>query len=505
MPGTEPTPLDPSATPVEADPAPDVLRGPDVARRVVRGGAVRILGYGAMNLLGVVSSVLLLRALGVEDFGRYGTVLALIAIAATITDAGLTITGSRELALRPKGRERREVLGAILGLRLALCSLGMVVAFAFGLLVGYDDAMLAGVALAGAGSVLLAAQATLGLPLVVDLRNGMVALSDLLKQTILVAGVAALAIAGDAGLVAFLAIQVPIGAISLAVMPLMVGRADRAWPRWHLGEWADIGLRALPVAAAAILAMVYVRVLTVMASLLTDDREVGLFVTSARVVEMVGALALLLAGVVLPVASVAAREDRGRLGYVLRRTTEISFLLGGLIALVLVVAARPIVELLGGAEYSDAGPVLAIQGVAIFTVFLVQAWVTFLIADHRQRDLVRAVVVGLVTVVVAGLLLIPPMGAAGAALAAVIADVVYAGAVFFMVSGRVSDVAPVTLGFVGKVLLALAPAVLIALIPGLPALAAAALGVLAFVAANLALRTVPPDVWSSLPSWPRRR
>jgi O-antigen/teichoic acid export membrane protein len=329
----------------------------------------------------------------------------------------------------------------------------------------------------------------------------MVALSDLFKQAILVIGVAALAIAGDAGLVAFLAIQLPIGALSLAIMPLMVGRADRAWPRWHLDEWAHIGLRALPVAAAAILAMVYVRVLTIMASLLTTDREVGLFVTSARIVEMVGALALLLAGIVLPVAAVAAQEDRGRLGYVLRRTTEVSFLLGGLIALVLVIAATPIVELLGGEEYSDAGPVLAIQGLAIVTIFLVQAWITFLIADHRQRDLVRAIVVGLVSVFVAGLLLIPPYGANGAALAAVIADVTYAGTVYFMVRGKVTDIAPVTLGFVAKVTLAALPAVVIAFLPGLHAIVAAALGALAFIV----LKTVPPDVWSSLPSWPRRR
>lgn len=504
MPGTEPPPLDVSATPVEADASPDVLRGPDVARRVVRGGAIRILGYGATNLLGIVSSILLLRVLGVEDFGRYGTVLALIAIAATITDAGLTITGSRELALRPKGTERRQVLGAILGLRLVLCTLGMLAAFGFGLLADYDDAMLAGVALAGAGSVLLAAQATLGLPLVVDLRNGLVALSDLIKQGILVAGVVALAIAGDAGLVAFLAIQVPIGALSLAIMPLMVGKADRAWPRWHLSEWAHIGLRALPVAAASILAMVYVRVLTIMASLLTGEREVGLFVTSARIVEMVGALALLLAGIVLPVASVAAQEDRARLGYVLRRTTEVALLLGALITIVLVVGARPIVEILGGEAYSDAGPVLALQGLAIVTIFLVQAWITILIADHRQRDLVRAIAVGLVAVFVSGLVLIPPLGANGAALAAVIADLAYAGTVFFMVRTTVTDTPPVTLGFIGRVLLAAAPAVLTALIPGIPELVAATLGALVFIAANLMLKTVPPDVWSSLPSWPRR-
>ena len=47
----------------------DVLAGPDIASRVVRGGALRRIGFGAVNLLGVVSSIVLLRYLGVADFG----------------------------------------------------------------------------------------------------------------------------------------------------------------------------------------------------------------------------------------------------------------------------------------------------------------------------------------------------------------------------------------------------------------------------------------------------
>ena len=63
---------------------------------------------------------MLLRHLGVADFGRYGTVIALVAIASGLADAGLNMTGSRELALLPRGSERRRLLGALLGARLLL-------------------------------------------------------------------------------------------------------------------------------------------------------------------------------------------------------------------------------------------------------------------------------------------------------------------------------------------------------------------------------------------------
>ena len=127
----------------------DVLSGPDIASRVVRGGALRGIGFGAVNLLGVVSSIVLLRHLGVADFGRYGTVIALVAIASGLADAGLNVTGSRELALLPRGPERRRLLGALLGARLLLLTAATVAAVAFAAVAGYDSTMVVGTALAG--------------------------------------------------------------------------------------------------------------------------------------------------------------------------------------------------------------------------------------------------------------------------------------------------------------------------------------------------------------------
>ena len=78
---------------------PDVLGDHEVGGRVVRGGAQRAIGFVAANLLTLAGAVILTRYLGVDDFGRFGTVMALLAIVQGIADAGLTMTGSRELAL----------------------------------------------------------------------------------------------------------------------------------------------------------------------------------------------------------------------------------------------------------------------------------------------------------------------------------------------------------------------------------------------------------------------
>jgi O-antigen/teichoic acid export membrane protein len=322
--------------------------------------------------------------------------------------------------------------------------------------------------------------------------------SDLVKQGILVVGIVALAVAG-AGLVGFFALQVAIGLGALALVPVLVDRRDLTPPRWSVSEWWTVARIALPIAAAAVLTVIYLRVLVVLTSVMSSDYETGLFATSARIMEMLGGLALVISGVILPVASVAARDERGRLAYVLARTTETSLLLGVFIAIVLVFGAHPITVVLGGEEFADAAPVLRTQAPAIVTIFVVTAWTTFLVADHHQRDLVRCVLVGLAALLVAALVLIPSYDAQGAAAAAVVADVAYLAAVFVAIRRLRDRPVPVPPAFCLRLAIATGISLAIGAVAlALPDAVTATVAAAVFVVLAVALRTVPPDVYSAL-------
>ena len=85
-----------------------LLDTPHAGPAAIRGGAVRLAGYGAGVLLSVGSAALLFRHLGVVDGGRYVTIIALVATVQGLTDFGLTAIGVRELAVR-EGEARREL------------------------------------------------------------------------------------------------------------------------------------------------------------------------------------------------------------------------------------------------------------------------------------------------------------------------------------------------------------------------------------------------------------
>jgi O-antigen/teichoic acid export membrane protein len=472
----------------------DPLADAGVATRVVRGGAVRVVGFVATNLLAAAGTVLLLRHLGVDDFGRYGTVMALMTILIGVTDGGMTTIGARELSLAPAG-ERRALTGVILGIRIVLTTAGVVVATLFALAAGYDRDMVLGTLLAGLGAIGIASQSAMSLPALTELRNVGLSVVEVGKAALQSLGIVAIVLLGG-GVLPALSVQVLVGVGIVLALPLILGRGTLVRPRHDGAEWKHILRVALPVAIASVLAVVYLRIVVVIASLLVDERQTGLLVTSARIVEVAAGLGLLLNAVSLPVASVAARDDPERLRYVAQRLVEVGLLLGTAAALAFGFGAPIWVLVLGGHDYADAAGVLSIQGLVMVTVFVVQACMVILVATHRQGDIARANIIGLVLIVVASFVLLPIDGARGGAVAVVLADVGLAATMLVLV---VRAGVPLRPGLAPRIVAAAAIAVAVGLIPGLPDLAATAAALLAFAVAALALKAVPSEVLDALP------
>jgi GT2 family glycosyltransferase/O-antigen/teichoic acid export membrane protein len=485
---------------------PDVLTDLRVGQRVILGGAQRAAAFVAANLLTVAGAVVLLRYLGVENFGRYGTVLALVGVVQGISDAGLTATGTRELALCETDAERRDVLSHVLGLRVALTGAGIAAAIGFSALAGYHGDLVLGTLLAGMGVFLTSVQTAMLLPLGVELRNGVIALVEVARQFVLVCSFVALAV-GDAGLVPFFGAQIVVGIVLLAITPVLLASTHLVAPRWTPARIRALAAIGLPVAVATVLGVLYLRLLVVLMSVIsTDEQEIGYFVTSTRVFEVVGGLPFLVGSVVLPVLTVIAREDYERLVYMTGRITQVMALGGMLVALVLWTLAEPLVVLLGGDQYEPAAPVLQIQCFAAITIFVIAAWQPTLFGLGRLRSSAVAMAVGLVTVLVAGLVLIPPLGATGAAIAAVAADAVLCVAVYVALRRAGPGPwfsGPMTARALGAALAALG----VGLIQGIPDGVRAVLVVIVFGAAALVLRAVPSELTDAARAtrlWPRR-
>jgi O-antigen/teichoic acid export membrane protein len=461
---------------------------------------LRTAGYAFGFILGIPTSILLLRHLGVDGFARYATVVALLGIVSGITDAGLTAVGSRELALRMPGPERDRLLETILGLRLIVTPIGVLLAGAFAVVAGYPHALVLGTLVGGIGVIAVAVQSTLLMPLPVDLRFGRVTFVDVLRQGLTLVGVAALVVVG-AGLFPLLAVQAPVGIATMLVAFLLTWRGGVHRPRLPRGLAAMLLRESLPIAISLTLGVIYLRLLVILCGFLTTTTQTGYFGTSFRAFEVLWSLPTLMLSAALPLLSVAGRDDRARLAGALKTMTEAALIFGLFIALAVALGARPLLIALGGDPFQGAANALRIQIFAIVLVFVGQAWQLGLVAVRQQRALAVANGVALVVVLVAGLILIPPFGAVGAGIAAVVGEAALAATVLL----SLQRLEPVLVPHLRNLPRILGSAIIAgiggALIP--EPVVGALVGSLAFIALVFATRSMPPELLAALTA--RRR
>ena len=462
----------------------DPLESPDVAARTARGASLRLVAYALGTVLSVASAAVLLRYLGVADYGRYVAVFALVTIVAGVTEAGTANVGVRELATRHRDEHDR-LLADLQGVRLALTTAGALAAFAFAAVAGYD---LTGAALAGAGLILTVFALTLWIPLQARLELARVAAFELARQALTVLVLLALVAAG-AGVAVLLGAQVPVG-IALAAAGVIVTR-HRLRPRFDPKAWRVLLADTLPYAAATAIGLIYSSSVVLVMSLTVSDAETGLYGAAARIFTVLGGAAGILVGSAFPLLARAGRDDRERLATGVRRLFDVFLTASVGLALVTAAGAPVAIDIVACSDFERAEPVLRILALAVVASFLLALAAFALLALNKQRWLILVNAAGLATAIALAIPLTQDHGAEGGAIATVAGESLIA-----LLSFAALAKAGITPGATAlpRIALAGAAAAVPAFSLGLPALPAAAAAALVYAGAAVALGLVPAEL-----------
>jgi O-antigen/teichoic acid export membrane protein len=481
--------------PTEALEPTEILDSSAAGGLVLRGGALRFIGFATSTAMSLGGVALVTRQLGVSDYGRYQTVLSLITIVGAITDAGMGTLGVREYAQRT-GADRDALMRTLLGLRLALTIFGALLAAAIAAAAGYGSELVLGALLAGTGLVLTVLQTTLSIPLGATLRNGALAGLDVLRQTLTVGGFGVCALLG-AGVAAYLAVPIPAGIVLIAVVVVLVRGAVPLVPAFDLREWGLLLRAAVAFAAATAVGTIYTYTAQVLTSFVSTETEAGLFAAAFRVFIVLGSVAGLLVTVAFPVLARAARDDDERLAYALNLVAQTCMIIGLGAALATVVGAPGVIEIMAGPKYADATGALRIVSLTLLATFLVAPLGFGLLSLHRHAGLLLANAAALVVSLVSVGLLASAHGAEGAALGTVLGEWTLAGGYAFALTRGRPDLWPE----VGRPLRALVAACagLLVLLTPIPSIPAAILALGIFGVGLLVLRALPNELRELLP------
>jgi O-antigen/teichoic acid export membrane protein len=399
----------------------DLLDTSQAGPTALRGSAMRTGAYVLGILLSLISAPLLVRHLGVAEFGRYVTVISLVTIVGGFTEGGLNIVVLREIATL-SGDRRRELMRSAIGVRIVLTVIGVALAVAFAALAGYGSTLVLGTVLGGTGLLLQLLQSLLSMTLQAQLRFGWVSVTELARQLVNVLLLVGLILAG-AGIVPLLAVAIPASAASLALtLPLVRGYVS-VWPSFHLGRWWRLLRDTVPWAVVSAVNIVYFRVSIVLMSLVASAVQTGYFATSFRITEVLVGIPGLVIGAAFPILARAERDDPSRFDYASSRIFELALLAGTWLVLCVEVGAPFAIHVLAGHKAEPAVAVLRIQGAALIPNFVAVACGFPLLTLRRYRAVLVSNLLALGISATLTLVLASSHGARGAAIAALAAEI----------------------------------------------------------------------------------
>jgi O-antigen/teichoic acid export membrane protein len=390
----------------------------------IRGGAIRVVGYALGVLVSLGTATILVRHLGVASFGRYVTVTSLIALVGGVTEAGIYVYGIREFGARAEPA-RRNVMAALLAMRLTFTLVGIGIAVVFALAVGYRQVLVLGTLVVGVGLIVQVIADVLSISLQAQLRLGRLAVVDLSRRVLALLLIGSLALVG-ASLLPLLAASAVAGAVALALVAWMVRSSIRIRLSFDWRAWRELFAETSLYAIAMSIGAIYFYVTVLVMSLIASAAQTGLFATSFRVIQVALGIPLLLLTAIFPLMSREHTAQATGAGDMVGKVFAVAVIGGVWLSLAMALGASFIIDVIAGGKGRGAVSVLRIQGVVLTASFISTSSALALISLRRYRPMIVASSSALALNIALGLMLVPVLGARGGALADVVTEVLVA-------------------------------------------------------------------------------
>ena len=388
---------------------------------------LRLLGHNmfwlALGRIGTMAAMLvviavLTRLLGPEGYGEYRSIQALLQFALGFASLGLAPVILREYSV--PGADQARILGAAIGLKLALALAAVALAVLGVQLAAYTPPVRGGVLLAALGFLALSVHLTLITVFQERLAQTGQVVSELVGALSLLL-LAALAVSSGLGV---------IGAAAALGLSLLL----QTWTSWRYARrhvrtrpfvdaeiWKRLLRAGLPLAVFNLAVLFYYRSDTIMLSLLRPAEAVGLYGVATRIMDSVVGFALLFLNLVLPLLTRARHCPQTFRLYLDNAASALLLALVG-VALVLGLFAREISIVLGGSAFAGSTMPLRI----LLLVGVLASWEILLryaaTALDRQRDLLPGYLLAVPIALAGFVLLIPRLSATGAGLSVLAAE-----------------------------------------------------------------------------------
>jgi O-antigen/teichoic acid export membrane protein len=391
------------------------------SRRAVSDVAVQLGGQVVNVALGIVTTVVIVRALGATEYGQWATLLAAAELVALVGYLGLEPVAVR-FATREPEREGAWV-GAATSLQLTL-AIPIIAVFVAVLTVLAADREMLITGLIFSVLYLTSALSTLRVIFRLHVRNHVVVAFTIMNSLIWTASVVLIASAGGS-LTAYALAFVGTAIVIQGSMALLALRTIKVRWRGSTKMWRRLAGVGISVGIASALTFTYGRIDQILVyELAPASTEVGVYAAVYKLLDNAAFVPVAVMTTLFPIMSGLYPRQLNRLHRIMQRAIDyLSIVAFGGLALT-IVAATPIVTLLYGADFAEGAELLPILFAAFIPICIGTVAGNMVIAADLQRRYILYALLGLLLNVPLNILLIPEYGVHAAAWITVLTEFV---------------------------------------------------------------------------------
>lgn len=400
------------------------------------GAAVR--GFGVLAASSLLSQLIAFAALayvarriGVTNLGAYTLTVTIAGYFGLVANLGVSYLATRDIATRPD--DGVSILRQALAIQVPLSILlyGAFIALAPGLVHGDVAVRMVPVV----GLLLFTNAATLDWVLLSLGRSRTVATWRLIGQVIYGALVPILVIPGATGAVRYAWLNIlglAVTALGIAWAVVRVAQTRVLPPPRKLKVGLETYVRrtllprlrrSLPFGYSLVMIQIYVAVDILLLGLLASTRAVGLYAAANKLPAAVNVFANLWLNVFFPHASHRLTDEPESFRRDLGRIITAAVIIAAAISVGALLCAGSLIPLIFGPGFRSASAPFALLAVAQSLVLLQANFSNVLLAGGRERSFATLLTCAAVAITALDLILIPPYGTVGAAIATVVAEV----------------------------------------------------------------------------------
>lgn len=402
------------------------------AGRVAKNTGVLIFADITSKLFSLILVIYIARFLEDVGYGKYSFALAFTALFAVLINLGLNMLTIREVA-RDKNLAGK-YLGNIVVIKvpLSIITFGLIV-FIINMMHYPADTTMA-VYLAGISVILTSFSQLFRSIFTAFERMEYEAFLNIVK-TIIIFSLGLLVLFSGYGLIELLSVFVVAGAVDFC-LSIFITLRKFAKPKIEidLDFWKRSILTALPFALLSVVGIIYLKIDTVMLSVMKGDAVVGWYSAAYTILLAMQFIPGIFSYAIFPSMSKFFVSSKDALKTTLEKSSKYLFIIGLPVTIGIILLADKIVSIIYGIKFTNS--IIALQ---ILSLYLPLRFVNFalyptLYSVDRQMSAALSVTISAVANVVLNLLLIPVLSFVGAAIATVLTEIILFTLYFYFIS-----------------------------------------------------------------------